>query len=64
MHAVKAVMVNLLQAYGYNPNKKHEMGYKNKRCAQLIGPADLDYDADLDYNKKPGYVICTLIGCY
>ncbi|KAJ7116990.1 hypothetical protein C8R44DRAFT_854662 [Mycena epipterygia] len=54
VHVVKAVMGAFLDGHGYNPNKKHEMGFKNKRCAKLLCPADLDYDADLDYKGNPG----------
>jgi hypothetical protein len=27
---------------GYNQFAKHEMGFRSKRCAQLLTPADLD----------------------
>ncbi|KAJ7481942.1 hypothetical protein FB451DRAFT_1394546 [Mycena latifolia] len=51
---VKSAMIRLLNGHGYNPMMKQEMGFRNKRCAKLNCPADLNFEADLDYEGQPG----------
>ncbi|KAJ7838152.1 hypothetical protein B0H13DRAFT_2367703 [Mycena leptocephala] len=48
VRTIKAHMQQRLVKHEYNPHAEHEMGFRNKRCAQLLTPADLDYDSDLD----------------
>ncbi|KAJ7897396.1 hypothetical protein B0H13DRAFT_2664707 [Mycena leptocephala] len=54
VRTIKAHMQQRLAKHDYNPHAKHEMGFRNKRCAQLLTPADLDYDSDLDAQGNPG----------
>jgi hypothetical protein len=56
-------MQQRLAKHDYNPHAKHEMGFRNKRCAQLLTPADLDYDSDLDAQGNPGYAVIQIRRC-
>jgi len=61
---IKQTMFALLAMDNYNPTMKHQMGFKNPRCAALNCPADLDLATDLDNEGNLGYVILQYLNSY